>query len=139
MAASAIIGLVSAGMTALSGGTLLGGFLLGAGAAGTFFTHFLISTAMGVALNALTPKPSLGATSRGYSIAGESGAALDHQIIYGEVRVGGVRVYDASTGTNNEFLHRIMAFAGHEVDSYQEIYLNDLNDKFYSFSFLNNH
>jgi hypothetical protein len=80
---------------------------------------------MGVALNALTPKPSLGATSRGYSIAGESGAALDHQIIYGEVRVGGVRVYDASTGTNNEFLHRIMAFAGHEVDSYQEIYLND--------------
>jgi hypothetical protein len=112
-------------MTALSGGTLLGGFLLGAGAAGTFFTHFLISTAMGVALNALTPKPSLGATSRGYSIAGESGAALDHQIIYGEVRVGGVRVYDASTGTNNEFLHRIMAFAGHEVDSYQEIYLND--------------
>jgi hypothetical protein len=125
MAASAIIGLVSAGMTALSGGTLLGGFLLGAGAAGTFFTHFLISTAMGVALNALTPKPSLGATSRGYSIAGESGAALDHQIIYGEVRVGGVRVYDASTGTNNEFLHRIMAFAGHEVDSYQEIYLND--------------
>jgi hypothetical protein len=79
---------------------------------------------MGVALNALTPKPSLGG-SRGYSIAGESGAALDHQIIYGEVRVGGVRVYDASTGGNNEFLHRIMAFAGHEVDSYQEIYLND--------------
>jgi len=124
MAASAIIGLISAGMTALSGGTLLGGFLLGAGVSGTFFTHFLISTAMGAALNALTPKPSLGG-SRGYSIAGESGAALDHQIIYGEVRVGGVRVYDASTGTNNEYLHRIMAFAGHEIDSYQQIYLND--------------
>jgi predicted phage tail protein len=39
--------------------------------------------------------------------------------------VGGVRVYDASTGTKNEFLHRIMAFAGHEVESYDEIYLND--------------
>jgi hypothetical protein len=122
MAVSAVMAAVSTGVTALSGGAFLGIASLGLTGA---FGHFLISTAMGAALNALTPKPSLGSTSRGYSIAGESGAALDHQIIYGEVRVGGVRVYDASTGTNNEFLHRIMAFAGHEVDSYQEIYLND--------------
>ena len=91
-------------------------------------TSFLVSTAMGAALNALTPKPKLGggvAGQQGYSLSGQSGSALDHQIIYGEARVGGVRVYDASTGGNNEFLHRILAFAGHEVDSYQEIYLND--------------
>jgi hypothetical protein len=123
MAASAIIGLISAGTTALTGGTLLGGFLVGG--AGTLFTHFLVTTAMGAALNALTPKPKLGAGSRGYSLRGESGAALDHQIVYGEARVGGVRVYDASTGGNNEFLHRVLAFAGHEIDSYQQIYLND--------------
>lgn len=121
MAASAIIALVSTATTAITAGGLVGSAFM----FGSALTHFLVSTAMGVALNALTPKPSLGSTSRGYSIAGESGAALDHQIIYGEVRVGGVRVYDASTGGNNEFLHRIMAFAGHEVDSYQEIYLND--------------
>jgi hypothetical protein len=123
MAASAIIGLISAGTTALTGGTLLGGFLVGG--AGTLFTHFLVTTAMGAALNALTPKPSISAASRGYSLRGESGAALDHQIVYGEARVGGVRVYDASTGGNNEFLHRVLAFAGHEIDSYQQIYLND--------------
>jgi hypothetical protein len=82
---------------------------------------------MGAALNALTPKPKApGAVgSQGYSLSGQSGSALDHQIVYGEARVGGVRVYDASTGGNNEFLHRILAFAGHEIDSYQEIYLND--------------
>lgn len=127
MAVSAIMGALSAGTAALSGGALMGGFLLGAGMAGTVFTHFLISTAMGAALNALAPKPNLSnlGSSRGYSINGESGAALDHQIIYGEVRVGGVRVYDASTGNNNEFLHRILAFTGHEIDSYQQIYLND--------------
>jgi len=124
MAVSVVMGALSAGTTALSGGALMGGFLLGAGALGTFFTHFLVTTAMGAALNALTPKPSLGGT-RGYSIAGESGAALDHQIIYGRTRVGGARVYDASTGTNNNFLHRILAFAGHEIESYDEIYLND--------------
>jgi hypothetical protein len=122
MAVSAVMAALSTGATALSGGAFLGIASIGLTGA---FGHFLISTAMGAALNALTPKPSIGSTSRGYSIAGESGAALDHQIIYGEVRVGGVRVYDASTGSNNEFLHRILAFAGHEVDSYQEIYLND--------------
>lgn len=124
MAISAVMGALSAGTTLLSGGALMGGFLLGAGATGTLFTHFLVSTAMGAALNALTPKPSVG-SSRGYSLTGASGSALDHQIIYGTVRVGGVRVYDASTGNNNEYLHRILAFAGHRIDSYQEIYLND--------------
>jgi hypothetical protein len=121
MAVSAVMAAVSTGVTALSGGAFLGIASLGLTGA---FGHFLISTAMGAALNALTPKPSLGG-SRGYSIAGESGAALDHQIVYGEARVGGVRVYDSSTGVDNEFLHRIVAFTGHEIDSYQQIYLND--------------
>ena len=125
MAVSAVMAAVSTGVTALAGGTFLGIASIGLTGA---FGHFLISTAMGAALNALTPKPnlsSLNSASRGYSIAGESGAALDHQIIYGEARVGGVRVYDASTGLDNNNLHRILAFAGHEIDSYQAIYLND--------------
>lgn len=125
MAVSAIMGALSTATAALSGTALMGGFLVGG--VGTLFTHFLVTTAMGAALNALSPKPNLGnlGASRGYSIAGESGAALDHQIIYGRVRVGGVRLYDASTGGNNDFLHRILGFAGHEIESYDEIYLND--------------
>ena len=101
---------------------------------GSIAANFLISTAMGLALNALAPKTSTSANavanstssaSRGYSISGESGAAVDHQIIYGRSRVGGVRLYDASTGGTNQFLHRIIGFAGHEIESYDEIYLND--------------
>jgi hypothetical protein len=121
MAVSAVMAAVSTGVTALSGGAFLGIAAIGLTGA---FGHFLITTAMGAALNALSPKPNLGGT-RGYSLAGESGSALDHQIIYGRTRVGGVRIYDASTGTNNNFLHRILAFAGHEIESYDEIYLND--------------
>ncbi len=114
MAVSAVIAAVSTTV----------GVVTGTVALASAFTYFLVSTAMGAALNALTPKPNIGST-RGYSLAGESGSALDHQIIYGRTRVGGVRIYDASTGGNNDFLHRIMAFAGHEVESYDEIYLND--------------
>jgi len=115
MAVSAVAALVSTGVTALTGATLIGASVL---------THFLVTTAMGAALNALTPKPSVSGAG-GYSIQGQSGAALDHQIIYGETRVGGVRIYDVSTGGENKYLHRIIAFAGHEIDSFQEIYLND--------------
>lgn len=120
MAASALIGLISTAGAAAGLVAPIGGFL-GMG----LFGHFLVTTAMGAALNALTPKPKVGAGAQGYSLSGQSGAALDHQIIYGEARVGGARVYDASTGGRNQFLHRILAFAGHEIDSYQDIYLND--------------
>ena len=57
------------------------GVLSGTIALSAAFKYFLISTAMGAALNALTPKPKLGAGSRGYSLRGESGSALDHQVI----------------------------------------------------------
>jgi hypothetical protein len=119
MAISALMGAISTAGVALGFVTPV----LGLGLAG----HFLVTTAMGAALNALAPKPKAPnlSASQGYQISGTSGAALDHQIIYGEARVGGARIYDASTGGNNEFLHRIMAFAGHEIDSYQAIYLND--------------
>ena len=119
MAVSAVVAALSTGVTALTGGALI---------LGSIATHFLVTTAMGAALNALTPKPSVSG-SGGYNLQGQSGAALDHQIIYGETRVGGVRIYDASTNTSigddNRYLHRIIAFAGHEIDSFQEIYLND--------------
>jgi hypothetical protein len=125
MAISALVAAISTA-TAVAGAGGVAAFTF-AGFAGfsAVAASFLVSTAMGAALNALTPKPKLGAGSRGYSLRGESGSALDHQIIYGEARVGGVRVYDASSGGNNQFLHRILAFAGHEIDSYQQIYLND--------------
>jgi hypothetical protein len=114
MAVSAVVAALSTGVGVVAGTIALSSAL----------TYFLVSTAMGAALNALTPKPTV-AGAGGYSLQGQSGAALDHQIIYGETRVGGVRIYDASTGGENKYLHRIIAFAGHEIDSFQEIYLND--------------
>ena len=91
-------------------------FLIGAVGAGTI--------ALGAAaLRALMPKPpSFG--SRGYQTTA-IGTALDHQIIYGKVRVGGARIYDEATGENNKYLHRVVAVAGHEIQSFDEIYIND--------------
>ena len=122
MAVSALMGALSAGGVALGVTTpLVAGGLFGLGAVAT---QFLVTTAMGAAINALSPKPDLSGT-QGYSIQGTSGAAVDHQIIYGRARVGGVRFHDVSTGDENEFLHRVLGFAGHEVQSFDRIYLND--------------
>jgi len=85
---------------------------------------FAINVALGLALNALTPKPKASGANRGYQVNAR-GSALDHQIIYGKMRVGGAVVYDESTGANNRFFHRIIAVAGHEVESFDKIYIND--------------
>ena len=45
------------------------------------------------------------------------------------MRVAGARIYDESTNEegseDNKYLHRIVAIAGHEIESYDKIYIND--------------
>lgn len=47
------------------------------------------------------------------------------QIIYGETRVSGTLVYISTTGTKNEYLHMVIALAGHEVEEIGDVYFND--------------
>lgn len=117
MAISAGAALLSTAVAGVTGAALIGGSLI---------THFLVTTAIGAAINALTPKPefSTTASATGYSVTTTSSIA-DHQIIYGETRVAGVRVFDHTTGTDNTYLHRVLAFSGHEVESFSQIIFND--------------
>ena len=123
--------------------TAVGAGILATGVLGTTLTVALASSAflvglattvvLGAAMKALMPKPSLGGiggagggsgSNRGYQTTA-IGTALDHQIIYGKMRVAGARIYDEATGTNNKYLHRVLAFTGHEIQSFDEIYIND--------------
>ena len=110
-------------VAAYSGGasflSAVGVWAASAGIAG----QLLISLATSALLGALSPKPAA-AAQRGYD-TNVLGPALDHTIIYGKTKVGGVVVYNESTGTNNKFLHRIIAVAGHEVESFERIYIDD--------------
>lgn len=109
-------------VTATAGG--LAGFSYLGLAAGmqSALAHFAVRAALGYALNALTPKGA--PASRGYQNVNQLGAALPHQVIYGETRIGGSIFYQTTNGGGSN-LHRCIAFAGHEIDSYQAIYLND--------------
>lgn len=83
----------------------------------------------GFASNLLSKKaaselPDAGAEPKfgGYTV-NRKGAALHHQVIYGQTKIGGVVVFDDAHGTNNENLSRIIAFAGHEISSFEKIYM----------------
>jgi hypothetical protein len=125
---------------AVGAGIAAPSFVVAVGLAGGFFSAGVgafalglgTQLALGFALNALTPKPSIGGISGVSGSAGQGGyqvnsfgSALDHQIIYGKTRLGGAIVYDNVTGANNKRLHRVIAFAGHEIDSFNEIYIDD--------------
>ena len=109
----------------LSSGMSAYGAVTAAGAAfawGTFATAFATRLAIGYALNALIPRPSIGEPS-GYTI-NTLGSAQSTAVIYGKVRVGGVIFYQETT-SQNKYLHSLIALAGHEVNEIQTVYLND--------------
>lgn len=46
-------------------------------------------------------------------------------ITYGRDRVGGTLVYACTSGTNSEYLHLVIAIAGHEIDAIEEVYVGE--------------
>jgi hypothetical protein len=106
--------------------------MVATGGAAAFLPTFLVHAGLGIAMSALAPKPKdlggfgtgNGKSNRGYNVT-QTGSALDHQVIYGKMKTAGVRIFDGTTGTDNVQLHRVLAFAGHEIESFEEIYIND--------------
>ena len=79
----------------------------------------LITSAL---VNALLPKPPKGTEGLLTNIR-EAAAPTD--VVYGQVRKGGVITYIESTGTDNKYLHMMITMAGHEVEEIGDIYIND--------------
>jgi len=84
---------------------------------------FLVTTAVTSWLvKALSPKAK--EKSRGLQTNVRDPIAA-HEIVYGEVRKGGVITFMKSSGTGNRYLHMILVLAGHEVEAINNIYIND--------------
>lgn len=71
----------------------------------------------------LTPKPRLPGDPE---VQLEySGGVEPRRIIYGEIRVSGMNVLPALTsGASNEYLHQVLAVAGHEVSAITDVYFD---------------
>ncbi len=94
----------------LTGWAAVGAFALGAG--------------LSMVSRALAPKPNLGAQMRGITQTSREPAG-SRKIVYGKMRVGGQVVFISNSGDDNKYLHMAIAFASHEIESYEEIWFND--------------
>lgn len=104
----------------------IGATTLATSAIATFVVGYIAITAVtSWALRALAPQPSFGgAGSRGLLVNSRE-ATAPQQIVYGEMRKGGVVTFIESTGDTNQYLHQVIVLAGHEVNSIGDIYVND--------------
>ncbi len=124
MAVSAIAGFVTAGgAVAAAGG--FAAFAAGSMFAGSLLTAFAVGAGMSMISRALMPKPSMGQQMVGLDFTVREPDAT-RKMIYGRTRVGGAVVFiDTTDGDeDNEYIHMVIAFAGHEVDAFEKIYAN---------------
>jgi len=77
------------------------------------------------ALKALAPNPDLSGIGQRGLLTNTREATAFQDIVYGEIRKGGVITYLESTGDDNKYLHMIISMAGHEINSFEQIYIND--------------
>ena len=97
---------------------------IGAGTAATVLGYVTYTLVTSYLLRALAPTPDFGGQQRGL-LTNTRQATAPQQIVYGEVRKGGIITFMESTGDSNEYLHQIICLAGHEVNDIGDIYIND--------------
>lgn len=51
--------------------------------------------------------------------------ASTRKIIYGKCRIGGTIVFINTSDTDNNYLHLVIAVAGHEIEGYEEVYFDE--------------
>jgi len=119
MAIAAVAGLASAIGAAAASLTFFG--LSGLAA---FAGYFAVGAGLSMVSRALAPKPNIGAQMRGITQTSREPAG-SRKIVYGKMRVGGQVVFISNSGDDNKYLHMAIAFASHEIESYEEIWFND--------------
>ena len=98
-----------------------------AGIVGTFISTAGTQLVLSAISQKLAPDislPEIGTSLQGGTTVTTKGAINPHRIIYGKTRVGGTIVY-AETSNNNDFLHLVIAVAGHEVNAFTKIFFNE--------------
>ena len=94
-----------------------------------FITQGLVSTIVAGALSGLIPDDA----QNGDRVAEQASALLNKSsnnaslpVVYGYRKIGGTRVFMEVSGTDNEYLHVVIAMSEGEINSFENVYLNDI-------------
>ena len=107
-----------------TGATALVGFAEGVTARAFFLREFAKATFL-IGLNYITAKGDENSAIKniGFKNAVKNPIAARH-MVYGQTRVGGVVVYQNTSGTDNNRLHNVIALAGHEIEDITKVYID---------------
>ena len=124
MAVSAVAGLATAIGAAAAAGGLTGLVFFGLTKWAAFAAWAALGAGLTMVSRALAPKPNLGAQLRGITQTSREPAG-SRKLVYGKIRTGGQVVFISHSGDDNKYLHMAIAFASHEIESFEEIWFND--------------
>jgi hypothetical protein len=102
----------------IAGGSALGAALI---VAATYAIPVALSMA---ATRLLAPKMPTYADLAGRGVMTRNPVA-PRQIVYGQTKCSGPIVYLATSGSKNQFLHIVVALAGHQVEEIGDVYFNE--------------
>jgi hypothetical protein len=102
----------------IAGGSALGAALI---VAATYAIPVALSMA---ATRLLAPKMPTYADLAGRGVMTRNPVA-PRQIVYGQTKCSGPIVYLATSGSKNQFLHIVVAVAGHQVEEIGDVYFNE--------------
>jgi hypothetical protein len=86
-----------------------------------FGSSFLVNAALGAAMYALAPQPkAAGQSAQTFAVKSSNET---RKIVYGEARVGGVLTF-AESSNDETYLHLVVTFAAHEVNSFKTFYID---------------
>lgn len=88
-------------------------------------TTVVIAAGLGSLGRAMAPKLSVGALTGGSPLQMTRDPVAVRRVVYGETRMGGPMLYAQVSGSKNEYLHMVEAFAAHECEAIGNIYFAD--------------
>ena len=95
-------------------------------------TQGIVGTVVAGALSGLLPDHAGGqeqdqiAQQQASALINKSSNNASLPVVYGYRKVGGTRVFVEVSGTNNEYLHVIITMSEGEINSFENVYLNDV-------------
>ena len=117
--------LATGGFYSASAGAIIGGSALTA-AVGGAIAGAIVSSAVGSALGALGGQGGDPAFGPAGILLNKAANNAPIPVIYGQRKVGGTRVFAGVSGDNNAQLHMVIALGEGEIDSVENVYLNDV-------------
>ena len=125
------VSVIGIGASLLSSSVTAGAIGAGFSVATSYIAGGLVGTIVAGGLSGLVSKNQQDDTSQ---IAEQQASALVNKssnnaplpVIYGLRKVGGTRVFIETSGTDNEFLHVVITMSEGEINSFENVYLNNI-------------